>query len=458
MKELDRILDSLKDEMVATVQEWVRVPSVANDDVQPGTPFGPDVRRMLDKAMADADQMGFKTESFDGYIGHADLSEGDDEEALAILAHLDVVPVGDGWKLEPFGAEIKDGRIYGRGSSDDKGPAVAAMYAMRAVQQAGIPLKRKVRLILGCDEESNWTDIDHYKKVAHMPRMGFSPDASYPVINIEKGMCGLGLTADVAKEGLEIISFNVGERPNVVPGQAVATIKGGIELAEKAGHISRKYGWPVSAEAKDGVVTLTATGINGHAAMPESARNAIGQMLITLRDLGAEGAIKTLADAVGTEYDGESLGIKVADKISGPLTCNMGIIRVDAERVYARLDIRFPLLVNPDMLTHVIRQHLPGFTVDGARAKTPHYVPENSELVQELLNAYHEVSGLEKKAIAIGGGTYARSLREGVAFGASFPGDEDVAHQADEYVSIDSLVKSMKIIAYAIVKLAGAQE
>ncbi len=456
MKELDKILDTLKDEMISTLQEWVRVPSVANDNAQPGAPFGPEVRRMLDKAMADAEKLGFKTEVFDGYIGHADMGEGEDEDALAILAHLDVVPVGDGWSFDPFGADIKDGKIYGRGSSDDKGPAVAAMYAMKAVLQSGIPLKRKVRLILGCDEESNWTDIEHYKKVAHMPRMGFSPDASYPVINIEKGMCGLTLTAPIAKEGLEILSFDVGERPNVIPGQATATVKGGIELAEKTAQIARKYGWPVSAEAKDGVVTLIATGVNGHAAMPESARNAIGQMLITLRDLGAQGAIKTLADAVGTEYDGESLGVKVADKISGPLTCNMGIIRVDAERVYARLDIRFPLLVNPDMLTHVIRQHLPGFTVEGARAKTPHYVPENSELVQELLNAYHEVSGLEKKALAIGGGTYARSLKEGVAFGAAFPDDEDVAHQADEYISIDSITKSMRIIAYAIVKLASA--
>ena len=140
MKELDNVLDSLKDEMISTVQEWVRVPSVANDDVQPGAPFGPVVRQMLDKAMEDADKLGFKTEIFDGFIGHADLGEGDDEEALAILAHLDVVPVGSGWTLEPFSAQIKDGKVYGRGTSDDKGPAVAAMYAMKAVQQAGIPL------------------------------------------------------------------------------------------------------------------------------------------------------------------------------------------------------------------------------------------------------------------------------------------------------------------------------
>lgn len=456
MKELDKVLESLKDDMISTIREWVRIPSVATDEKKPGAPFGPAVRQMLDKAMDDANKLGFKTESFDGYIGHADLGDGDDEEALAILAHVDVVPVGDGWKMQPFGAEIKDGNIYGRGTSDDKGPAVAAMYAMKAVKEAGIPLKRKVRLILGCDEESNWLDIEHYKKVAHMPRMGFSPDASYPVINIEKGMCGLTLTAKPSSEGLQIVSFNVGERPNVIPGQSKATVLGGEELVQKAAELSQKYSWPIEAVHENGKVILTTTGINGHAAMPEHARNAIGQMLLILRDLGTVGPMKVLADAIGTQYDGEGMGVKVSDQISGPLTCNMGIIRVNQEKISARLDIRFPLLVNPEMLEKVIGNHLPGITIEAARAKTPHYVPENSELVQELLNAYHEVSGLEKKTIAIGGGTYARSLREGVAFGAAFPDDEDVAHQADEFISVESITKSMRIIAYAIVKLAGA--
>ena len=456
MKELDRILESLKDDMLNTLRDWVRIPSVATSQAVPGEPFGPVVRQMLDKALADCEQMGFKAENFDGYIGHADMGEGDDEEALAILAHLDVVPQGDGWSKPPFGAELHDGKLYGRGTSDDKGPAVAALYAMRAVQMAGIPLKRKVRLILGCDEESNWLDIEHYKKVATMPAMGFSPDASYPVINIEKGMCGLELTAPPTKEGLQVVAFNVGERPNVIPGTATATVRGGQDLIEKTAQVADSFGWPVEAREENGLVTISAQGITGHAAHPEGSRNAIGQVLLTLRELGVQGPLKVLADATGTQYDGEGLGVKVSDRISGPLTCNMGIIRVDEQQVKARLDIRFPLLVNPDMLEHVIRQHLPGFTVQGARAKTPHYVPENSELVQALLSAYHEVSGLPKQAIAIGGGTYARSLKEGVAFGALFPDEPDVAHKADEYIDVGNLYKSMRIIAYAIVKLAGA--
>ncbi|NLD34827.1 MAG: dipeptidase PepV [Clostridiales bacterium] len=455
MKELDKILDTLKDEMLDTLREWVRIPSVATE-AAPGAPFGPVVREMLDKALADCEKLGFQTENFDGFIGHADMGTGDDEDALAILAHLDVVPQGDGWTKQPFGAEVHDGKLYGRGTSDDKGPAVAALYAMRAVQLAGIPLKRKVRLILGCDEESSWLDIEHYNKVAHMPRMGFSPDASYPVINIEKGMCGLELTATPAKEGLQVVAFNVGERPNVIPGTAVATVRGGHDLVGKTARIAERYGWPVEAKEENGLVTISAQGITGHAAHPEGSRNAIGQVLLTLRDLGAVGPIQVLADAIGTQYDGEGLGIQVSDRISGPLTCNLGIIRADEQQIKARLDIRFPLLVNPDMLEHVIRQHVPGFTVSGARAKTPHYVPENSELVQALLSAYHEVSGLPKHTIAIGGGTYARSLKEGVAFGALFPDEPDVAHKADESIDIGNLYKSMRIIAHAIVKLAGA--
>ena len=454
MKELDLILEELRGPMISTLQEWVRIPSLkAEPDA--GAPFGKVLRRMLDKAMADCQALGFPTENFDGYIGHADLGEGADEDALAILAHVDVVPVGFGWKKEPFGAQIEDGKIFGRGTSDDKGPAVAALYAMAAVKKAGIPLKRKVRLILGCDEESGWEDIAYYSKVAAMPRMGFSPDASYPVINIEKGGYGLELRSELSREGLQILSFDVGERPNVVPGLATARVKGGRELVEKTAAIAQRYGWPVEAAYDAGTVTLSATGIPGHAAMPEQGRNAIGQMLITLRDLGAQGAVKVLADTIGTGYDAAGLNAAVRDAISGPLTCNIGIIRMEGSRLFARLDIRYPLMTSTAMLKSLITQNLPGFEVKEVANKAPHHVPASSPLVKALLEAYNEVTGLPMETIAIGGGTYARSLREGVAFGAQFPDETDVAHQADEYMHVESLYKNMRIFAYAIIKLAG---
>ncbi|MDD4080464.1 MAG: Sapep family Mn(2+)-dependent dipeptidase [Eubacteriales bacterium] len=440
--------------MTETLREWIKIPSLKADPA-PGAPFGPELARMLEAALASCRALGFKTRNVDGYVGEAWMGEGSDEDALAILAHVDVVPVGDGWTREPFGGTVEGSTMYGRGTSDDKGPLAAALYAMYAVKEAGVPLKRKVKLIIGCDEESGWEDIAYYKTVATLPRSGFSPDATYPVINIEKGGCHYNLTGSLSQEGLRILSFSVGERFNVIPGSATALVEGDESMIARAEAISRQYGWPVKASMEGNAVRLTATGINGHAAHPSIARNAIGQMLITLRDLGAQGAIRELADKIGTQYLGEGLGIKAEDAISGELTCNMGIIRVEDGQVSCTLDIRTPLLVDGSRLRKIIQDHLEGITVEELSLRTPHYVPLSSELVQGLLEAYHEVTGREKKAIAIGGGTYARSLKEGVAFGATFPEDPDVAHQADEYVNLDSLMRSTEIFASAIIRLAG---
>ena len=451
---LNAIIESMHDEMIDTLQKWIRVPS-AKGEAAPGAPFGKEVRSMLDMALADCEQMGFKTQNFDGYIAHADLGEGSDEDALAILAHLDVVPEGDGWKYPPYGAVIENGRMYGRGTSDDKGPAVAALYAMKAVKDAGIPLRRKVRLILGCDEESGWEDIAHYNKVATMPRMGFSPDASYPIINIEKGICRLELHGVLSNEGLQVIAFNNGERPNVIPGRASALVAGDAATVAQAEAAAKKLDIPAEVHLTDKGVSITVTGISGHAAYPETARNANGEMLLLLRELGVQGDLRLLADKIGLDYKGEGLEVSVSDGISGYLTCNLGIIRADEGGVYATLDIRYPVMTNPDMIIKNVSASLPGMRVDAMEVKEPHHVPAGSELVQNLLDAYHEVTGYERKCLYTGGGTYARSLQEGAAFGASFPQDEDLAHQANEYADIEGLYKNIKIFALAIVKLAG---
>ncbi len=451
---LNAIIESMHDEMIDTLQKWIRVPSVKGE-AAPGAPFGKEVRSMLDMALADCEQMGFKTQNFDGYIAHADLGEGSDEDALAILAHLDVVPEGDGWKYPPYGAVIENGRMYGRGTSDDKGPAVAALYAMKAVKDAGIPLRHKVRLILGCDEESGWEDIAHYNKVATMPRMGFSPDASYPIINIEKGICRLELHGVLSNEGLQVIAFNNGERPNVIPGRASALVAGDAATVAQAEAAAKKLDIPAEVQLTDKGVSITVTGISGHAAYPETARNANGEMLLLLRELGVQGDLCLLADKIGLDYKGEGLEISVSDGISGYLTCNLGIIRAGEGGVYATLDIRYPVMTNPDMIIKNVSASLPGMRVDAMEVKEPHHVPAGSELVQKLLDAYHEVTGYERKCLYTGGGTYARSLQEGVAFGASFPQDEDLAHQANEYADIEGLYKNIKIFALAIVKLAG---
>ncbi|MBR4538220.1 MAG: Sapep family Mn(2+)-dependent dipeptidase [Clostridia bacterium] len=454
MDKIEQLLSQYREEMMETVQKWVRVPSVKGE-AAPGAPFGEAARQALDTAMADCAKFGLKTQIFDGYAGHADLGEGGTRDALAILAHLDVVPVGDGWTKDPFGGERVDGKIYGRGTSDDKGPAVAALYAMRAVKEAGVPLRRKVRLILGCDEECGSSDMAYYKKVTEMPRSGFSPDADYPVINIEKGGSHVRFVGDLCPEGLQVLSMQVGERTNVIPGFASALVEGDEDLAAKAEEAGKKLGFPVKATLGNGAVILETTGLTGHAAFPSHGKNAIGQMLLIFKELGVQGALLELADSVGMTYNGENLGIAMRDDVSGELTGSLDIIRIENGKVEAVMDVRYPVLFHPDRMYELLNQRLQYLKAEDAGTRPPHFVSDKTELVQELLEAYHEVTGGEKRTIAIGGGTYAQSMEEGVAFGALFPGETEMAHQADEYITEESLFQNARIFARAIIRLAG---
>jgi succinyl-diaminopimelate desuccinylase len=455
MDKLAQIIDGLKEDMIRVLRGWVSIPSVKGDASQ-GAPFGGEVNRALLAALGDAKALGFEVRNIDGYAG--DVRMGPlGQDPLAILAHLDVVPAGDGWQVDPFGAVVENGRIYGRGTSDDKGPAVAALFAMHAIQLAGIPLEREVRLILGCDEESGMEDMAYYAQHCDMPKTGFSPDASFPVINTEKGLLQIELRAAVGGEGLRVEKIAVGERFNVVPGLAEAVIYGDAAIAEKANRMAGDRGLQVTAKAEgEGRIRLISSGVTGHAAYPDAARNASGPLLLVLRDLGVSGPLKTLAEAVGMEYDGLSLGVRCSDETSGPLTCNLGILRYDESGLYATLDIRFPLLANADRLAKTLTATLGrAFDISVVTRKEPHHVAPGSDLVTALLDAYHQETGRPRECVATGGGTYARCLKEGVAFGSAFPEDEELAHQAGEYADIDGLMLNMRIFASAILKLAG---
>ena len=445
------LIDSYREQYVETLRRWVRIPSV-KDEAEDGAPFGREIRRMLDTAIADAKAMDFAVRDFDGYA--CDVTLGEAEEKIAVLGHLDVVPVGDGWTKPPFDALVENGRIYGRGTNDDKGPALASLFAMKAIRDAGIPLKKSIRLILGCDEESGWEDMAYYGAHERIPDIGFSPDASFPLINTEKGMLELELRAPEAKTGLKILEMAAGDRINVIPGECRALIEGGAETAAKVKAYAEKTGLPYTAEVTDRGVLITATGIPGHSAHPEGRRNAIGMMLLLLRELGAEGPIATLAKAVGLESDGKSLGCACRDEVSEGLTCNMGILRLEGGAWYGTLDMRVPVTADLEQLRKNAEAHLPGFALE-ASTKPPHHVPAESELVRGLLAAYEEETGLEGKPMSTGGGTYAKVLKQGVAFGALFPDEEDLAHQADEYENIDRLMLAMKIYANALIRLAG---
>ncbi len=451
-QKINALIEGYREEFVRTLQEWVRIPSVKGTP-EAGAPFGREIGRMMEKAMQTAAKMGFRVRAFDGYACDATL--GNAPEVLGVLGHLDVVPTGDGWSRPPFSGEIEDGRIYARGTNDDKGPTLAALFAMKAIREAGVPLKRSIRLIMGGDEECDWECMRYYAAHADMPEIGFSPDASFPLINTEKGMVDFEMRFPAAGDGLRILQMSTGERPNVIAGESRALLEGGAELAERIRAYAGETGLDYRAEVTPEGVWVTATGISGHSAYPTGKRSAIGMMLKLLAALGAQGGIATLAAAVGLESNGQSLGCACEDEISGPLTNNLGILRLEDGEWYGTLDFRCPVNADQEKLKAACAAHLPGIRLHVSVQKPPHHVPADSELVKALLAAYEEETGLPGEAMSTGGGTYAKVLKQGVAFGAVFPGEEELAHLANEYESIDSLMKAMKIYANALLRLAG---
>ena len=450
-----KLIEGYQQEMTDMLCRWVEVPSVRTE-AAPGAPFGPEVRRMLDTAERDVREMGFPTRNFDGYAMDALLGP-EDQEQIAVLGHLDVVPAGDGWRTPPFTAVREGDRVYARGTSDDKGPVLASLFAMKAIKEAGIPLRRSVRLILGCDEESDWGCMNYYTAHTDMPEMGFSPDASFPLINTEKAMLKLILDGDAVPCGLQVKRLWVGERMNVIPGEAEALVAGDAALAERAAAYAAKTGLPYEAKVQEDGVLLLAHGIPGHSAYPAGRRNAIGMLLLLLKELGAQGPWKVLAEAVGMESDGRSVGCAYSDDISGATTCNIGILHLEEGKVHATLDMRVPVTADLAKLETNARKALAGFRVE-ASTTAPHHVPADGELVTALMAAYREETGeWDAQPEYTGGGTYAKVLKQGVAFGAAFPQDEDLAHQAGEYASVEGLTKAAKIYASALLKLCAAE-
>jgi len=498
---LDQIVASYRDELIANIQKWVSVPSVQGEAAGENAPFGAEVRRMLDMALEDARSFGFEVRDIDGYAG--DVRFGAGRETMGMLAHLDVVPAGDGWRHAPWGGEVDGGKIYGRGTTDDKGPALCALYAMRAVKEAGIPMKDGVRLILGCDEETGMSDMRHYAEKMDMPDYGFSPDAEFPVINIEKGGMNVlisKVTGGEAGASIPVYSLYAGERPNVVPAEAKAVIGLGAmrlqDLADRLADIEAAHAdFHLSCDEIPGNrAEIVATGVNAHGAMPHLGVNAAGMLLIALKELnagsstaaggGSKEAIAMLADVIGMETTGEKLGIACADELSGALTCNLGILRYEADcprppsdaadprdgsarprirpasnELSAHLDCRYPICGDEGkMLGSAVKAVAPaGMSVRLIGSHAPLHVPAEHKIVKGLLKVYHEVTGLPAYTIAIGGGTYSRMMPNTVAFGVCFPGDMDLCHVADEYIDIEKMMLGVKIFAHAIVELAGAK-
>ena len=467
MKErIIKIAESLRDNMILSTQELVKIPSVEADPVD-DYPYGENVYLALKKALEISEKMGFENKNIDNQAAHIEMGEG--EEILALLCHLDVVPEGSDWTYPPYAAEIHDDKIYGRGTIDDKGPAVAALYAMKIVKELDVKLNKKVRLILGTNEESGMASIKYYFKKEKMPELAFSPDATFPAIHAEKGILDLKFSADLKadkKDGLTLKSIKGGNAANMVPDYAEALLKGitktelekllsGIDYMEE----------DLDLSTDNNELKLSYHGVSAHGSMPEDGKNAISYLIDILAELPfanlkVKEFLNFYKEKIGLEYDGESIGCKDQDDIPTALTFNTGVIKGDQNKVEFIVNIRYPVTSNSEKVINDIKANINNNKIDINKLSDaePLYVEKDDPFIQKLMKAYREFTGDDSDPIAIGGGTYARKVKKGVAFGPLFPGQPELAHQKDEHIGIDDLVKSSAIYARAIIDIAGVSE
>ncbi|MDR0199168.1 MAG: dipeptidase PepV [Streptococcaceae bacterium] len=461
--------ETRKDAYLADLFELLKINSERDDAKADALhPFGPGPVKALEKFLELAKRDGYATKNFDNYVGQFEYGDGD--EVLGIFGHLDVVPAADqeGWKTNPYEPVIKDGVLYARGASDDKGPAMACYYGLKILKDLNVPLSKKIRFIVGTDEESGWGDMDYY--FAHNglkdPDFGFSPDAEFPIINGEKGNTTEFLHFNPKNHGdVKLHSFESGHRFNMVPEVATAVISGETGfLKEKvdafvAAHLDKSLTLEMS-EAK-GRVTVTLHGKGAHGAMPELGVNAATYLALFLKqfsfDGGAKDFITLAADTLRDDHTGEKLGIAYEDDLMGNTSMNAGVWEFDenADDATIALNFRFPQGNSPERMQEILAK-LPGVTkvTLDEHIHTPHYVPGTDPLVKTLLSVYEKHTGKKGYETIIGGGTFGRLLKRGVAFGAQFEDEEDSMHQANESKSVALLLKSIAIYAEAIYELA----
>ena len=488
-EQVDAWVDAHVGQMLEDLKTLVRIASVKGEPKE-GMPFGEMPAKAVSVMQELMERSGLRTTNYENYCVAGDL-DAEGEKALDILTHLDVVPVSDSWtKTRPFEPLIEGDRIYGRGTSDDKGPAVAALYAVRCIRELGLGLKRGVRLICGSDEESGSDDLAYYYSKEPEALYTFSPDADYPLINVEKGrleksfFCHVPAADDTSgqkQEGVHVLHLQSGDTMNIVPGLGTMTLSGVSEemLLRSVRKLQERIpddwvklqeaGGGISWDRREDEFIVTFSGISSHAAHPMGGISSLTMMLEFLKYLD-------LADAPGEnmllrigalwphgDYYGKSLGIDCQDQESGPLTISLDILRYEGSKdglscqLEGTFDCRAPLCCNDQNLTQKVKDALEaaGLEMEEGKMVPGHFVSSESELVQKLLESYELYFGKKGTPLSTGGGTYVHELERGVAFGCADPEVDNRMHGDDEFMEIPMLVKSTKIMADAILRLCG---
>ncbi|MDB5085021.1 MAG: dipeptidase PepV, partial [Bacilli bacterium] len=395
---------------------------------------------------------------------------GNSEDYIAVLAHLDVVPAGGGWTYPAFGAEIHEGKIYARGAIDDKGPGMAVFFALRMIKELDLPLNKRVRLIYGCHEENPvWHCMNYYFAHEPKPICGFTPDADFPLIYAEKGILSItliydrGEAAQQPQRKVKILSLKGGERENMVPDFAEAVLQPAADLSlqqlkEALQQASERLQIAYSSSEEAAGFRISVQGVSAHGSLPHLGVNAVVRLCQLLSDLAEvdEPWLKLLS---AVDPNGESLGIACRDDVTGELTANLGVVSVLESAVDVLFNIRYPVDQTAEQISANLQQKLAGsgwkqtHFVDNP----PLYVPTDSLIVKTLSRVYQEETGDTHELLTIGGGTYARAIPNAVAFGPLFPGQQELAHQKDEFFAVNDLLRVSAIYAKAIYELSNAE-
>jgi len=455
-----------KKELIQDTQAFLRIKSVLDEEnATRKAPLGEGIQEALQFMLNKGQEDGFVVKDVEHLAGHIEMGSGDD--ILGVLCHVDVVPEGDGWSSDPYGAEIRDGKIFARGVLDDKGPTMAAYYAMKIVKELGLPLSKRVRMILGTDEESEWRCVDTYFKHEEMPTLGFAPDADFPIIYAEKGIWDFYIkqapNLESGESNIEVIEYAAGRRFNMVPdyAKAILQITGEMKPTQEAFEQFLTSQNVKGTSYVDGnQLILEVEGVSAHGMEPKNGVNAGLQLASFLNHLVLSKHAQEYFAFVAkylSESRGNAFDIAFNHPEIGDVTLNVGILQYSKQNGgQIGVNLRYPTTYDfdgaKDKLTATLKEN--HFALITLSHSEPHHVEADSFLVQTLSKVYEGQTGEKAELIAIGGGTYARSLEAGVAFGPLFPGREDIAHQKDEYMYIEDLFKATALYAEAIYELA----
>lgn len=466
---VNKKIEDNKTEMISSLSKLISIPSVAADG-KGHMPFGEEVHRAYMTMMEMAEKEGFDTFNADNYGGHIDFT-GTEDGIVGIVGHLDVVPEGSGWDFEPYGGEVIDGNICGRGSTDDKGPVIASFYAMKALKECGYVPKRTIRLILGLDEETNWCGMDYYlEHVGDVPDFGFTPDGDFPAIHGEMGILVFDMVRKLAQgsfKGMELSSIKGGTAANSVADSCRAVLHNSLgdgyeHVKEAVADFRREKDCRVTCKGIGKSFEINVQGVSAHGAKPQQGKNAITMMMEFLGRLNfanedVNDFIGFYNDHIGYRLHGEAIGCGFEDEPSGQLVFNVGMVELDKKTARLTINIRYPVTMNDDMVYSGLMSVLDKYDIGIVKGKhqKPIYMEENDPLVKTLMEIYKRHTGDDdSRPLVIGGGTYARAVQNTIAFGARFPEDPDAMHQRNEFISVKNMMRLTEIYAEAMYRLA----